>query len=67
MTDALASALTVFMSVIGVLILFLAGALPLLIVVVPLAWLGLRWRRRTRAERLAAKRAREAETGGGEA
>ena len=39
-------------------ILFLAGALPLLIVVVPLVWLGLRWRRRIRAERLAAKRAR---------
>ena len=64
-TDALDDALAVFMSVIGALILFLAGVLPLLIVVVPLAWLGLRWRRRIRAERLAAKRARETETGGG--
>ena len=63
-TGALDNALTVFMSVIGALILFLAGALPLLIVVVPLAWLGLRWRRRIRAERLAAKRARESEPGG---
>ncbi|MDO9586372.1 MAG: DUF4349 domain-containing protein [Brevundimonas sp.] len=62
-SDALDSALTVFMSVVGALILFLAGALPLLIVVVPLAWLALRWRRRIRAERLAAKRAREAEAG----
>lgn len=65
-SDALDSALAVFMSVVGALILFLAGALPLLIVVVPLAWLGLRWRRRIRAERLAAKRARETEAGGGE-
>lgn len=62
-TEALDNALAVFMSVIGALILFLAGVLPLLIVVVPLAWLGLRWRRRIRAERLAAKRAREAEAG----
>lgn len=60
-TEALDSALAVFMSVVGALILFLAGALPLLIVVVPLAWLALRWRRRVRAERLAAKRARDAE------
>lgn len=66
-SDALDSALAVFMSVVGALILFLAGALPLLIVAVPLAWLGLRWRRRIRAERLAAKRARETEAGGGEA
>lgn len=65
-TDALDNALAVFMGVIGALILFLAGVLPLLIVVVPLAWLGLLWRRRIRAERLAAKRAREAEAGGGE-
>lgn len=64
-TDALDSALAVFMSVVGALILFLAGVLPLLILIVPLAWLGLRWRRRIRAERLAAKRTREAETGGG--
>lgn len=60
-TDALDNALTVFMSVVGALILFLAGALPLLIMLVPLAWLGLRWRRRVRAERLALRRAREAE------
>jgi hypothetical protein len=66
-SEALDSALTVFMSMVGALILFLAGALPLLIVVVPLAWLGLRWRRRLRADRLAAKRAREEDEGGGEA
>lgn len=66
-TEALDSALTVFMSVVGALILFVAGVLPLLIVLIPLGWLALRWRRRLRTERLAAKRAREAETGGGEA
>lgn len=65
-SEALDSALTVFMSMVGALILFLAGALPLLIVIAPLAWLGLRWRRRIRADRLAAKRAREADAGGGE-
>lgn len=59
-TEALDSALAVFMSVIGALILFLAGALPLMILIIPLAWLGLRWRRRVRAERLATKRASEA-------
>jgi hypothetical protein len=62
-TDALDNALAVFMGVIGGLILFLAGALPLLIVAVPLIWLALRWRRRIRADRLAAKRAREAGVG----
>jgi hypothetical protein len=62
-TEALDNALAVFMSVIGALILFLAGTLPLLIVIVPLAWLGLRWRRRVRAGRLAAKRARDVESG----
>lgn len=60
-TDALDNALAVFMSVVGALILFLAGALPLLIVLVPLAWLGLRWRRRIRAERLALRQAPEVE------
>lgn len=60
-TDALDSALAVFMSVVGALILLLAGVLPLLVLIVPLAWLGLRWRRRVRTERLAAKRAREEE------
>ncbi len=59
-TAALDNALAIFMSVVGTLILILAGVLPLLIVLVPLAWFGLRWRRRTRAAQLAAKRAREA-------
>ena len=65
-SDALDSALTVFMSVVAALILFLAGALPFLIVGAPLVWLLLRWRRRVRAERLVGKRAREAEAGAGE-
>lgn len=64
-TDALDGALSVFMGVVGALILILAGALPLAIVIVPLAWLALHWRRRVRAGRLAAKQAREAEAGGG--
>jgi len=60
-SEALDSALTVFMSVVGALILFLAGVLPILIILIPAGWLIVRWRRRIRAERLAAKRAREAE------
>lgn len=60
-SEALDSALTVFMSVVGALILFLAGVLPILIILIPLGWLILRWRRRIRAERLAAKRAGEAQ------
>ena len=55
-SDALDSALTVFMSVVAALILFLAGALPFLIVGAPLVWLLLRWRARRREQRLAAKR-----------
>lgn len=65
-SEALDNALAVFMGVVGALILILAGVLPLLIVVVPLGWLALRWRRRVRAERLAAKQAREPGAGGGE-
>jgi hypothetical protein len=61
-TDALDSALTVFMSVVAALILFLAGALPFLIVGVPLVWLLLRWRARRREQRLAAKRAAAVES-----
>jgi hypothetical protein len=66
-TEALDSALAVFMTVVGALILFLAGALPFLLLGAPLVWLLLRWRTRRREQRLAAKRAREAEAGGGEA
>lgn len=55
-SDALDSALAVFMTVVGALILFLAGALPFLIVGGPLVWLLLRWRGRVRERRLAAKR-----------
>lgn len=65
-TEALDSALAVFMTVVGALILFLAGALPFLLLGAPLVWLLLRWRTRRREQRLAAKRAREAEAGGGE-
>ena len=62
-SDALSNALAVFMSGVAALILFFAGALPFLIVGVPLVWLILRWRRRVREQRLAAKRAAEAGTG----
>lgn len=62
-SDALSGALTVFMSGVAALILLVAGALPFLIVGVPLVWLILRWRRRVREERLAAKRAAAADSG----
>lgn len=58
-SDALSNALTVFMNGVAALILFFAGALPFLIVGAPLVWLILRWRRRVREQRLAAKRAAE--------
>jgi hypothetical protein len=64
-TDALDSALSVFMGMVGALILFLAGVLPLLILGAPLVWLLLRWRRRVRARKLAEKRAAEARTAEG--
>lgn len=63
-SEALDSALTVFMRVVGALILFLAGVLPILIILIPAGWLIVRWRRRLRAEQLAARRAREAEADG---
>ncbi len=56
-SEALSNALAVFMTGVAGLILFLAGALPFLIVGVPLVWLILRWRRRVRDRRLAEKRA----------
>lgn len=56
-SEALDSALAVFMTVVGALILFLAGALPFLIVGAPLVWLLLRWRTRRREQRLAARQA----------
>lgn len=56
-TEALDNALTVFMGMVGALILFFAGALPLVLVGAPLVWLVLRWRRRERERRAAAKRA----------
>ena len=58
-TDALDGALTVFMSMVGALILFSAGALPLVLVGAPLVWFVLRRRRRERERRAAAKRAAE--------
>jgi hypothetical protein len=60
-SDALSNALAVFMTGVAALILFFSGALPFLIVGFPLVWLILRWRRRVRAEQLAAKRAQAAE------
>ena len=45
-TDALSQAAYLFMSTLGALIMLLAGALPLLLVIAPLAWLGWRWRRK---------------------
>lgn len=62
-SDALSNALAVFMTGVAGLILFFAGALPFLIVGVPLVWLILRWRRRVRERRLAAKRDAGAATG----
>lgn len=62
-SDALSNALVVFMTGVAGLILFFAGALPFLIVGVPLVWLILRWRRRVRERRLAAKRDAGAATG----
>lgn len=63
-SDAASNALAVFMSGVAALILFFAGALPFLIVGVPIVWLILRWRRRVREQRLAAKRSPEARTDG---
>jgi len=45
-TDALGQAAYLFMSTLGALITLLAGALPLLLVIAPLAWLGWRWRQK---------------------
>lgn len=56
-SDALSSALAVFMTGVAGLILFVAGVLPFALVGVPLVWLILRWRRRLRDRRLAEKRA----------
>ena len=50
-TDALGQAAYLFMSTLGALIMLLAGALPLLLVIAPLAWLGWRWRQRSQARR----------------
>ncbi|MNL32871.1 hypothetical protein D3C87_1547490 [compost metagenome] len=52
-TDALGQAAYLFMSTLGALIMLLAGALPLLLVIAPLAWLGWRWRQRSQARRKA--------------
>lgn len=63
-SDAMSNALAVFMVGVAGLILFVAGALPFLIVGIPLVWFILRWRRRVRAGRLAAKRAAAVEAEG---
>ncbi|MFC5372692.1 DUF4349 domain-containing protein [Brevundimonas faecalis] len=47
-TDALGQVAHLFMSTLAALIMVLAAALPLLLVIAPLAWLG--WRRRQRAQ-----------------
>jgi hypothetical protein len=58
-TDALGQAAYLFMSTLGALIMLLAGALPLLLVIAPLAWLGWRWRQKRAAQRRAAETARK--------
>ena len=63
-SEALSNALAVFMVGVAGLILFVAGALPFLIVGVPLVWFILRWRRRVREQRLAAKRTAAVEAEG---
>lgn len=56
-TNALENALSVFMGVVGGLILFIAAALPIALLVVPAVWLLLRLTRKARARRAAAKAA----------
>ena len=58
-TDALGQAAYLFMSTLGALIMLLAGALPLLLVIAPLAWLGWRWRQKRAAQRRTAEAARK--------
>lgn len=58
-TDALGQAAYLFMSTLGALIMLLAGALPLLLVFAPLAWMGWRWRQKRAAQRRAAEAARK--------
>ena len=58
-TDALGQAAYLFMSTLGALIMLLAGALPLLLVFAPLAWLGWRWRQKRAAQRRTAEAARK--------
>ena len=60
--DALNSASYAFMSSLGILILFIASVLPVLLVGVPLIWLLWRWRRSVRARKAAeAARKKKAE------
>lgn len=54
-SNALDNALTAFTSTLGALILILAGLLPVALVVVPVIWLGLKWRARRRAKAAGAK------------
>lgn len=58
-TDALGQAAYLFMSTLGALIMLLAGALPLILVIGPLAWLGWRWRQKRAAQRRTAEAARK--------
>lgn len=51
--DALNSAAFAFMSSLGTVILFVAAALPPLLLIVPLVWLIWRWRRRVRVGKAA--------------
>ncbi|WP_447910439.1 DUF4349 domain-containing protein [Brevundimonas bullata] len=60
--DALNSASYAFMSSLGVLILFIASVLPVLLVGAPLIWLLWRWRRKVRTRKAAeAARKKKAE------
>lgn len=47
-SNALHGSLGIFMGSLGGLIYFVAGALPFALIIVPLIWWGLRWRRKTR-------------------
>ncbi len=56
-SDAMNSATYAFMSSLGGVILFVAGALPVLLLGAPLLWLIWRWRRQVRARKAAAQAA----------
>ncbi|MDZ4777543.1 MAG: DUF4349 domain-containing protein [Alphaproteobacteria bacterium] len=54
-TDALTEFFSIVMLGVGVIIRLIAVAIPVALVLVPLGWLALRWRRARRAKKLAAE------------